>query len=139
MTLGDRKLAQKIKTLRMEKKISQQELDRMCEFTISTIAKIENQKRKVLALELSKIASHLGVSSSIFFEEEGLMASCDELLVVRALRHISFENYQILVSHLESDLYFKAKAEKQETKKKIKKLVVDLNRLRVQDLRPKAI
>lgn len=133
----DRLIAQKIKRLRVEKRMSQQELDGICEFTISTIAKIENHKRNVLSVELIRIASALGVGTSFFLEREGVMATCEELLIIEALRRISFENYQILVSHLESDLYFKAKTEKQEAKKKTKKLVVNLSRLRVQDLRPR--
>lgn len=63
-------VGQRIKELRLKKKISQKELAERCGFTNSLLSKIENGQTSSAIATLSKIAQELGVTLSWLLQEE---------------------------------------------------------------------
>jgi transcriptional regulator with XRE-family HTH domain len=64
-------LGEKVKSLRLYSKMTQQDLADRCGYTKGMISKIENGKVSIPIATLSKIAKALSVKLSWFFEEEG--------------------------------------------------------------------
>ena len=128
----------KIRELRISKKITQNELDKLANLPATSVAKIEQGRRQVEANELIYIANAMSVSVHWFFPDQQIHVSSEEIDILEALRIVKFEKYKTLMKTLEAAIYFKAKEVKPEKKKKLTELVVKLSRLGLSDHRPRA-
>lgn len=128
----------KIKELRISKKITQNELDKLANLPATSTAKIEQGRRQVEANELMQIANALSVSVHWFFPDQQIHIAPEEIDVLEALRIVAFEKYKKIITSLEADIYFRAKEVRPEKKKKFSELVVKLSRLGLSDHRPRA-
>ena len=64
------KLGERIRTLRLEKGISQEKLASLSEIDRSYLGKVERAESNISILSLKKILEVLGVSASKLFEED---------------------------------------------------------------------
>lgn len=128
----------KIRELRISKKITQNELDKLANLPATSTAKIEQGRRQVEANELMQIANALSVSVHWFFPDQQIHIAPEEIDVLEALRIVAFDKYKRIITSLEADIYFRAKEVRPEKKKKFSELVVKLSRLGLSDHRPRA-
>ena len=99
----------KIKELRISKKITQNELDKLANLPATSTAKIEQGRRQVEANELMQIANALSVSVHWFFPDQQIYIAPEEIDVLEALRIVAFDKYKRIITSLEADIYFRAK------------------------------
>ncbi len=132
-------VSERIKALRKTKKVTQAELDQMAGLPVSSISKIENNKREATAEELIRISRSLGVSLNAFSSNEDLFVYAEEVKVVEALREISFEDYKHIIRTIESQVYFVAKDSDSKHKGHLQELVADLSSMTIQDQRPRSV
>lgn len=131
-------IADKIKSLRKNKKITQAELDQMSDLPISSTSKIENGKREATAEELIRISKSLGVSLSVFSSNEDSFIYAEEVKIIQALREISFEDYKHILRTIESQVYFTSKDSGLNKKEYLQELVTSLSSMAIEDQRPRS-
>ncbi len=131
-------LADKIKSLRKAKEITQAELDEMAQLPKSSVSKIENGKREATANELVRIAHCLGVNLNVFSSSDDAFVYAEEIKVIEALREIPFDDYQRLIKTLEAQVYFTSKDVGKEKKEYLQELVAVLSRQSSSDQRPRS-
>lgn len=131
-------IADKLKSLRKAKELTQAELDEMAQLPKSSISKIENRKREATANELIRIAHCLGVNLNAFSSTEDVFVYAEEIKVVEALREIPFEDYQRLIKTLEAQVYFASKDVNRNKKEYLQELVASLSSMSSSDQRPRS-
>lgn len=128
----------KIRELRVSKNLTQNELDKLANLPATSSAKIEQGRRQVIVEELLMISNALGVSVHVFFPDQDVFVSNEELHTLEALRLIPFDKFKRVMGMLEYEVFLKVRYLKGEKKKKMSELAVSLSRLTSKDQRPRS-
>lgn len=129
-------LTQKLKALRIARSISQSEMDERAKLPRAATCKIETDRREPTASELVRMARVIGVPLGAFSQDASMVFN-EEAKVVEALRLIPFDDYQRILSMIETSVYYASKDAGSEQKDKMENLVDVLNSLRLSDNRPR--
>lgn len=132
----NRTLTQKLKALRISRSISQSEMDERAGLPRAATCKIETARREPTASELVRMARVVGAPLSSFSHEAPMVFS-EETRIVEALRLIPFEDYQRILSMIETSVYYSSKDAGEDEKVKMESLVDILNKMRSTDSRPR--
>ena len=131
-------ILEKLKKLRKARSITQFELDKMAGLPRGSITKIENGKREMTAPELIRVTKALKIRVTAFLGNEIYICN-EEIETIQALRELHFEDYKMLITLLESRIYYASKEIEVEGEKKeyLESLVKTLYKLSLEDKRPK--
>ena len=132
----NKQLTQKLKALRIARSISQAEMDLRAKLPRAATCKIETDRREPTASELVRMARVIGVPLGSFSQDSSMVFN-EEAKVVEALRLIPFDDYQRIITMIETSVYYASKDAGAEQKGKMESLVDVLNRLRLEDSRPR--
>lgn len=130
-------ISERIRTLRVAKRVKQSELDEQAGLPRTSISKIENGKREATASELVRISQSLGVTLDMIVTDGSSFVYQEEMKIIEALREIPFEDYRRILRTLEAQVYFSAKDTTQFRKRYLHELVGCLTQLAQSDRRPR--
>lgn len=127
-------VTQKLKALRIAKSISQSEMDERAKLPRAATCKIETDRREPTASELVRMARVVGVPLNVFGHESTIVFS-EESKIIEALREIPFEDYQRILTMIETAVYYAAKEVGGDHRAKMENLVEVMQGLRLSDQR----
>jgi transcriptional regulator with XRE-family HTH domain len=132
-------IGEKIRQVRLAKKIKQSDLDTDANLPRTSISKIELGNREITTPELIRIARALGTPIDSLTGDGQSFVYNEEIKIIEALREIPFEDYKRLISMLEASVYYTAKDVDESKKNQLLDLVTSLASFVKNDQRPRPI